>query len=76
MHNEKLRKIFVILFIYFIPVPPSGAHGIRETPFHFSFVIIYTVGRTPWAGGHPITSPLPTQENTNRINEHGQTCVE
>jgi hypothetical protein len=26
------------------------------------------VGRTPWAGDQPVTRPLPTQDNTNRIN--------
>jgi hypothetical protein len=26
----------------------------------FSFIIIYTVGRTPWTGDHPIAKSLPT----------------
>jgi hypothetical protein len=27
----------------------------------FSFLILYTVGRTPWTGDQPIATPLPTQ---------------
>jgi hypothetical protein len=31
----------------------------------FSFLILYTVGRTPWTGNQPVTEPLSTQNNTN-----------
>jgi hypothetical protein len=31
----------------------------------YSFVIIYAVGRTPWAKDQPAARPLPTQDNTN-----------
>jgi hypothetical protein len=31
----------------------------------FSFLILYTVGRTPWTGDQPVARPLPTQNNTN-----------
>jgi hypothetical protein len=30
----------------------------------FSFLILYTVGRTAWKGGQPITRPLPTYRTT------------
>jgi hypothetical protein len=33
----------------------------------FGFLILNTVGRTPWTGDQPITRPLPT----HRINAHG-----
>jgi hypothetical protein len=32
----------------------------------FSFLILYTVGRTPWTGDQPFARPLPT----HRINVH------
>jgi hypothetical protein len=38
----------------------------------FSFLILYTFGRTPWTGDQPITRPLPT----HRINEHRHPCIE
>jgi hypothetical protein len=28
------------------------------------------VGKNPWTGDQPVPRPLPTQENTNRINAH------
>jgi hypothetical protein len=31
----------------------------------FSFLVLYTVGRTPWAGDQPFARPLPTHNNTN-----------
>jgi hypothetical protein len=31
----------------------------------YSFLIIYTVGRTPLAGDQAVATPLPTLENTN-----------
>jgi hypothetical protein len=30
--------------------------------------LFYTVGRTPWTNNQPVARPLPTQDNTNRIN--------
>jgi hypothetical protein len=27
----------------------------------FSYLIVYTVGRTPWTGDQPVARPLPTQ---------------
>jgi hypothetical protein len=30
----------------------------------FSFLIPYTVARTPWTGDQPVARPLPTQSNT------------
>jgi hypothetical protein len=32
--------------------------------FYFSFVILYTVGRTPWTGDQPVARPLPTRRTT------------
>jgi hypothetical protein len=32
----------------------------------FRFLILYTVGRTPWTGDYPVARPLPT----NRTNAH------
>jgi hypothetical protein len=41
-----------------------------------SFVILYTVGRTPWTVDQPVSRPLPyTQDNTNRINAHKHSCL-
>jgi hypothetical protein len=38
----------------------------------FSFLILYTFGRTPWTGDQPFARPLPT----HRINGHRHPCLE
>jgi hypothetical protein len=35
--------------VILIPVAPSGAYGIREKLFHFSFSFLQTAGRTSWS---------------------------
>jgi hypothetical protein len=36
----------------------------------FAFLILYTVGRTPWAGDQPVPRPLPTHGTTQAQNKH------
>jgi hypothetical protein len=45
---------------------------------HFSFLILYTVGRTPWTGDQPVARPLPTYRATQTQNKHThrQPCLE
>jgi hypothetical protein len=45
-------------------------------PF-FSFLIFYTVGRTPWTGDQPVARPLPahTGQHKHRINAHRHPCL-
>jgi hypothetical protein len=35
----------------------------------FSFLILYTVGRTPWTGDQPVARPLPTHRTTQTKNK-------
>jgi hypothetical protein len=41
----------------------------------FSFLILYTVGRTPWTADQPIARPLPTQRTTKKQNKCTQTST-
>jgi hypothetical protein len=41
----------------------------------FSFVILYTVCRTPWTGDQPVTRPLPTNRTTQAQNKRTQTSM-
>jgi hypothetical protein len=36
----------------------------------FSFLILYTVGRTPWTGDKPVARPLPIQRTTQTEQTH------
>jgi hypothetical protein len=42
----------------------------------FSFLIFYTVGRTPWKGNQPVARPLPTGRTTQQTqNKRIQTSM-
>jgi hypothetical protein len=41
----------------------------------FNFLILYTVGRTPWTGDQPIARPLPTYRTTQTQNKRKQTFM-
>jgi hypothetical protein len=41
----------------------------------FSFLILYTVGRTPWTGDQPVASPSPTHRTTQTQNKRSQTSM-
>jgi hypothetical protein len=43
-------------------------------PF-FSFLILCTVGRTPWTGDQPVAMPLPTQRTTQTQKKRTQTSM-
>jgi hypothetical protein len=58
------------LFMYFFP--PSMALQHFDLGRFFSFLILYTVSRSPWTGGQPVAKQLPT----HRINAHRHPCFE
>jgi hypothetical protein len=41
----------------------------------FSFLIFYTVGKTPWTGDQPFVRPLPTHTRQHKQNKHKQTSI-
>jgi hypothetical protein len=41
----------------------------------FSFLILYTVGRTPWTADQPVARPLPTHRTTKTQNELTQISI-
>jgi hypothetical protein len=41
----------------------------------FSFLILYTVGMTPWTGDQPVARTLPTHRTTQTQNKHTQTSM-
>jgi hypothetical protein len=61
--QEKLNSMEFYLWLYSPLLNLSG---------FFSFLILHTVGRTPWTGDQPVTRPLPT----HRINIHRHPSLE
>jgi hypothetical protein len=41
----------------------------------FSFLILYTVGRTPWTEDQPVARPLPIHRATQTHNKRTQTSM-
>jgi hypothetical protein len=41
----------------------------------FNFLILYTVGRTPWKGDQPFARPLHTHRATQTQNKHTKTSM-
>jgi hypothetical protein len=41
----------------------------------FNFLILYTVGRTPWTGDQPVVRPLPTRRTTQTHYKSIETCM-
>jgi hypothetical protein len=41
----------------------------------FSFLIFYTVGRTPWTGDQPVTRPPPAHRTAQTQNKCTQTST-
>jgi hypothetical protein len=62
LYNEAFRKF--CCSIYVITVYGSAVLLLYHGRF-FTFLNLYTVGRTPWTGDQPVARPLPTQNNTN-----------
>jgi hypothetical protein len=71
VHLSVYSSIKVAYEIAFLPVFFSLAlqHPMCPGPF-FSFMIIFTDGRTPWASDQPVGRPLPKHRATQTQNKH------
>jgi hypothetical protein len=50
-----------------------GSTALLDLGRFFSFLILYTVGRTPWTGDQPVARPLPAHRTTQTQNKRTQT---
>jgi hypothetical protein len=64
--NYKLRQRSIYLWLY------SPLLGVGH---FFSFLILYTDGRTPWTGDQPVAWPLPTPRTTQTQTKRTQTFM-
>jgi hypothetical protein len=58
-----------LMFPYFFKIGArNGSDNYRSISIYLwlygSFLILYTVGRTPWTGDQPVARPLPTHRTT------------
>jgi hypothetical protein len=52
-----------------------GSTAVVDLGRFFSFLILYTVGRTPWTSDQPVARSLPTQRTTKTQNKRTQTSM-
>jgi hypothetical protein len=63
------------LFYIYICISLYGCTASWTSATFFSFLIQYTVGRTPWTGVQPVARPQPTHRTTQTQNKHTQTSM-
>jgi hypothetical protein len=63
-----LKRLLSIYFLWFY------RYLLDLCPF-FSFIILYTVGRTPWTGDQSVAWRLPTHRTTQTQNKRTQTSM-
>jgi hypothetical protein len=52
-----------------------GSTAFVDLGLFFSFLILYTAGRTPWTEDQPVARPLPTHRTTQTQNKRTQTSI-
>jgi hypothetical protein len=60
---ECYSVVFKILKIFVLSLSVYGSTDLVGLGRFFSFLILYTVGRTPWTGDQPVERPLPTHRH-------------
>jgi hypothetical protein len=76
-------RLFVILTKPCVYIRRSLRAGLYHIDFTYSkawrrcfqFLILYTVGRTPWTGDQPVARPLPARRTTQKQNKRTQTSM-
>jgi hypothetical protein len=56
-------------------LPLYGSTALWTLAAFFSFLILYTVGRTPWTGDQPVERPLPIHRTTQTQNKSTQASM-
>jgi hypothetical protein len=60
--NHRFIIVFIVVVTIYTPLLDFGRF--------FSFLILYTAGRTPWTGDLRVAKPLPTHRTTQTQNRH------
>jgi hypothetical protein len=63
---DEISYLFICLWLY---------SSLSDLGRFFSFLIPYTVGRTPWTGDQPVARLLPTHRTTQKRNKRTQTSI-
>jgi hypothetical protein len=55
--------------IYSYDVSIHGSTALVDLGRYFSFLMLYTVGRTPWTGDQSVARPISTHKTTQTQNK-------
>jgi hypothetical protein len=66
-HSKPERVLYLSIYLSI-----SCSTALLDLARFYSFLILYTVARTPWAGDQPVARQPPT----HRINVHRHACLE
>jgi hypothetical protein len=68
-HKEDIKSSSTFVWVVRTWIFHVSLHGsavlLLDLGRFFSFLILHTVGRTPWTSDQPVARPLPTQDSTN-----------
>jgi hypothetical protein len=71
----KDAKLILKPVVVYIKISIYGSTSLVEFGSFSNFLILYTVGRTPWKGDQPVARPLPTHRTTQTQNKRTQTYM-
>jgi hypothetical protein len=74
-HNRVNRTNIYLSIYLFICLSVYGSTVLVHLGSFFSFLILYTVGRTPWTSDQPVARPLPRHRTTQTQNKRTQTFM-
>jgi hypothetical protein len=69
IHSFTLSFPFKLFTVQIIRIFSLWLYGPLDLGRFFSFLILYTEGRTPWTGNQPVARPLHTHSTTNTQQE-------
>jgi hypothetical protein len=79
VHQRQIMRLCMLNSLSFLCLSLYGsAVPLLDLARFFSFLILYTVGRTPWTGNQPVARPLSTRRSTQTQDKLTQTphCLE
>jgi hypothetical protein len=75
MHLSIYLSIYLSMFLSIYLSIYGSTVLLLDLGRFFSFLIFYTVSRTPWTGDQPVARPLPAQRTIQTQNKRTQTSM-
>jgi hypothetical protein len=75
---RKVLRVHIHIHLITLSLSLFGSTALWSWAAFFSFLILYTDGRTTWTSDQLVAKPIPAHRTTtqNRINAHRHPCFE